>query len=182
MVCAEGCGLLLLESLESALRREVPILAEVIGFSVVSDPVNPADPHVDSIEACIRQVLKEAAVTPEEVSYINAHATGTLQGDAAEAEAIRKVFGNKTPVSSLKGHLGHTMAASGALETIAAIGMIDRNRLIPTLNLENIDPQCRGIRHVQSLEEFPLEVILKNNFALGGVNSCVVLRRYKHDR
>jgi 3-oxoacyl-[acyl-carrier-protein] synthase II len=182
MVCAEGAGILLLESLESALHRDVPILAEVVGFSLVSDPVNPADPHVDSIESCIRRVLQEASINPEEVSYVNAHATGTLQGDVAEAEAISKVFGDRTPVSSLKGHLGHTMAASGALETIASINMIGRGCLIPTRNLENIDPLCRGIKPIQNFEEFPLEVILKNNFALGGVNSCVVLRRYKHDR
>jgi 3-oxoacyl-[acyl-carrier-protein] synthase II len=182
MVCAEGCGILLLESLESALKREVPVLAEVIGFSTVSDPANLADPHVDSIESCIRLALREADIPSEEVSYINAHATGTLQGDAAEAEAIKRIFGHKTPVSSLKGHLGHTMAASGALETIATIGMISRNCVIPTLNLEHIDPLCGGIRHIQLLEELPMEVVIKNNFALGGVNSCIVLRRYNYDR
>jgi 3-oxoacyl-[acyl-carrier-protein] synthase II len=181
MVCAEGSGILLLESLESALQRDVPIIAEVIGFATVSDPTNIADPYADSIESCIRKALFDGGVTAEEIDYVNAHATGTIQGDIAEGDAIKRVFGNRTPVSSLKGHLGHTMAASGALETIATISMMNGNYMIPTLNLENVDPLCEGLAHIRRLEESPIEVAIKNNFALGGVNTCIVLRRYTHD-
>ncbi|MBA4418848.1 MAG: beta-ketoacyl-[acyl-carrier-protein] synthase family protein [Syntrophus sp. (in: bacteria)] len=181
VVCAEGSGILLLESLESAVQRGVPVLAEVIGFATVSDPTNIADPDVDSIESCIRKSLLDAGVAPEEIDYVNAHATGTIQGDIAEGNAIKRVFGNRAPVSSLKGHLGHTMAASGALETIATISMMNGNYMIPTLNLDHIDPLCEGLAHIQRLEESHIEVAIKNNFALGGVNTCIVLRRYTHD-
>jgi 3-oxoacyl-[acyl-carrier-protein] synthase II len=181
VVCAEGSGILLLESLESALRRGVPVLAEVIGFATVSDPTNIADPHADSIESCIRKALLDAGVQPEEVGYVNAHATGTALGDVAEAEAIARIFGDRTPVSSLKGHLGHTMAASGAVEAIATIEMMNRNCLIPTLNLDNVDPLCKDLGHIRQLTEARTDVAIKNNFALGGVNTCTVLRRYTRD-
>lgn len=182
VVCSEGAGILLLESLQSALERNAGILAEVIGFATVSDPGNMADPHADSIEACIRRALLDAGVRAEEVGYVNAHATGTILGDVEESEAISRVFGGTVPVSSLKGHLGHTMAASGALETIATIETIRQALLFPTLNLENIDPECGKIRHVHHLEELQAEIAVKNNFALGGVNSCTVLRRYRNER
>jgi 3-oxoacyl-[acyl-carrier-protein] synthase II len=178
VVCGEGSGLILLESLDSALQRDVPILAEVIGFATVSDPANIADPHADSIESCIRDALLDAGVSPEDVSYVNAHATGTALGDAAEGEAIQRIFGASTPVSSLKGHLGHTMAASGALEAIATIEMMNRGCLIPTLNLENIDPSCGALAHVVRIEKSPIRIAIKNNFALGGVNTCIVLKAY----
>ncbi|HEY3278497.1 MAG TPA: beta-ketoacyl synthase N-terminal-like domain-containing protein [Syntrophorhabdaceae bacterium] len=181
VVCAEGSGIILLEALESALRRGVPILAEVIGFATVSDPANIADPHADSIESCIRLALLDADIEPENVDYVNAHATGTVLGDVSEGEAIGRVFGKGARVSSLKGHLGHTMAASGALEAIATIGMMNRDRLIPTLNLDNVDPLCANLAHVFKIEDSRIEIAIKNNFALGGVNTCTVLRRYRHD-
>jgi 3-oxoacyl-[acyl-carrier-protein] synthase II len=181
VVCAEGAGVVLLESMDSALRRGATILAEVIGFATISDPENIADPHADSIESCMRAALADAGINPENVDYVNAHATGTIQGDVAESEAIKRVFRDNVPVSSLKGHLGHTMAASGALETIATIRMMNRGSLIPTLNLENVDPLCEGLALVRQVEQARIGTILKNNFALGGVNTCIVLRRYAHD-
>ena len=98
------------------------------------------------------------------IDYINAHATGTLQGDIEEANAIYEIFGYDVPVSSLKGHLGHTMAASGSLELIAAINMIRKNAVIPTLNLENIDDLCKKINLVKNLEDREIKYILKNLF------------------
>jgi 3-oxoacyl-[acyl-carrier-protein] synthase II len=181
VVCAEGAGVLLLESLDSALKRGAPILAEVAGFATVSDPGNIADPNSDSIEACIRAALVDGGIEPDEVDYINAHATGTIQGDVAEGKAIQEIFGNRAPVSSLKGHLGHTMAASGALETIATIEMMNRECLIPTLNLEEVDPSCAGLALIRHVEEAHVKIAVKNNFALGGVNTCIVLRRHFHD-
>lgn len=181
VVCAEGCGILLLESLDSALRRGVPILAELMGFATVSAPTNIAHPDAAAMVECMRLALADAGLEAEEVDYINAHATGTVHGDLAECEAIFQLFGNRVPVSSLKGHIGHTMAASGSLELVATIEMLQRGTLIPTHNLEQVDPGCGQIRHVQGLEPARLQVILKNNFALGGVNSTILLRRYLHD-
>jgi 3-oxoacyl-[acyl-carrier-protein] synthase II len=181
VVCSEGSGVLLLESLESALARRAPILAEIAGFATQSDPSNIANPDAGSIVSCMRMCLENADLKPGAIDYINAHATATVEGDASECAAIRTLFGDAVPVSSLKGHLGHTMAASGALELIACIDMIQQHRILPTLNLDGVDPACEGIRHIPRIEEKPLRWILKNNFALGGVNSSVLLRRFSHD-
>ncbi len=181
VVCSEGSGILLLESLDSAQKRGVNILCEIIGFATVSDPSNIANPDTASITRCMQLALKDANLEPSEIDYINAHATGTIQGDIAESEAIAEIFGSKTPVSSLKGHLGHSMAASGALELAALVEMINRGFLIPSLNLENIDDACSNIRHVRELETASIKAAIKNNFALGGINSSLVIRRYKKD-
>ena len=181
VVCSEGSGVLLLEELDSAQKRGARIFAEITGFATSSDTSNIADPNTESIEGCIRLALEDAGVKADGIDYVNAHATGTIQGDIAESTAIGRVFGNDVPVSSLKGHLGHTMAACGALETIASIAMIDKGSLVPTLNLENVDPLCGNIRHVRQIETADIKTVLKNNFALGGVNTCIVIRGYTHD-
>lgn len=179
IVCGEGSGILLLEALDSALARGADIFCEVTGFATNSDPGSIANPNAASIANCMRQALDDAGLQPEEVDYLNAHATATEQGDIAECEAIGQIFGAQTPVSSLKGHLGHAMAASGTLELAACVEMMRRELLIPTLNLEHVDPRCAGVSHVQGVTKRPVEVVLKNNFALGGVNSSIILRRYK---
>ncbi len=178
IVCGEGSGILLLESLESAERRGAKILAELTGFATNSDPGSIANPNASSIADCMLQALQDAQVRPDQVDYVNAHATATEQGDIAECEAISRVFGNSVPVSSLKGHLGHAMAASGTLEMAACVQMLRQGLLIPTLNLENIDPHCANVKHVQEVTKHPVTMVIKNNFALGGVNSSIILRRY----
>jgi 3-oxoacyl-[acyl-carrier-protein] synthase II len=177
VVCADGCGILVLESLESAMRRGATVLAEVAGFATVSDTSNMVNPSADSMEACMRRALEDAGEPPDRIDYINAHATGTDQGDRAESEAIHRVFGARPRVSSLKGHMGHTMAASGALEIVAVIEAMNRSRIPPTLNLDNVDPACADIRHVTETAFEEAACALKNNFAFGGVNSSIVLRR-----
>jgi len=181
VVCAEGAGVVLLESLESALERGAPILAEISGFATVSDPSNIANPNAGAMARCMRQALEGATLMPEDIGYVNAHATATAQGDIAESEAIAEIFGSNVPVSSLKGHMGHTMAASGSLELIAAIEMMTHGYLIPTLNLEEIDPACASLYYLRRVEDVRIEAFIKNSFALGGVNSSLVVRRYAHD-
>jgi 3-oxoacyl-[acyl-carrier-protein] synthase II len=181
VVCAEGAGVLLLEAIDSALGRGAEILGEVTGFATLCDPSNIANPNAAAMERCMREALADAGLAPQQVDYINAHATATVQGDIAEAEAIGAVFGSEVPVSSLKGHLGHTMAACGALELLAGAEMLRRQCLVPTLNLDEVDPACAGICHVRQMESRTLRALLKNNFALGGVNSSLVVRRYPHD-
>ncbi|MEZ4601624.1 MAG: beta-ketoacyl synthase N-terminal-like domain-containing protein [Syntrophotaleaceae bacterium] len=181
MVCAEGAGVVLLESLDSALARGAEILGEVSGFATLSDPSNIANPNAAMMEHCMRLALEDAGLTADRVDYVNAHATATLQGDIAESEAIAGLFGARVPVSSYKGHLGHAMAASGALETIAALELMRNEFLVPTLNLENVDPACGRIQHPDSIQKASIDIFVKNNFALGGVNSSIVVRRYPHD-
>jgi len=179
IVCGEGSGILLLESLDSALARGAEILAEVAGFATTSDPESIANPNADAIARCMREALADAAADPGDVDYVNAHATATELGDIAECEAISSVFGDKTPVSSLKGHLGHTMAASGTLELAACIEMMRRDLLVPTHNLEEVDPRCAGVLHLRDVTDRKVRTVLKNNFALGGVNSSIILRSHR---
>lgn len=182
VVCSEGAGMILLESLDSALVRGADIFAEVLGFACNSDSSNIANPDAQSIRQCIDEALQDSGLHPEAIDYINAHATGTEQGDAAEAEALAEVFGSSVPVSSLKGHLGHTMAASGALELIASIRMMEQSVIVPTRNLDTPDPAFPVLRHVTRPESCGIKTILKNNFALGGVNTALIVGRYVHDR
>ena len=179
IVCGEGCGILLLESLESAQRRGATVLAEIVGFATNSDPGSIAHPDPASIGQCMRLALADAELTPDRVDYVNAHATATEQGDIAECAAIAELFGCATPTSSLKGHLGHAMAASGTLELAACVEMIRQGFLVPTLNLDEIDPLCAGVLHPRGIREQQVGVVIKNNFALGGVNSSIILRRYQ---
>lgn len=178
VVCGGGSGILTIESLDSALARKARIYCEVLGFGHVTDSTHIANPHEDSMVTAMQQALREAGVAPEEVDYVNAHATGTLQGDIAEAIAIGRTVGGNTPVSSFKGHIGHTLGAAGALESVILIEMMQRQEIFPTLNLENPDPACRGIRLPREIQGHKIDTVLKNNFALGGVNTALVLRRW----
>jgi len=177
-VCSEGGGVLLLESLESARARGAHILAEILGFATVTDVTNISHPDASSIETCMRQALVTAELGPDAMDYVNAHATATESGDIAEAQAIGRVFGQATPVSCLKGHLGHSLAASGALESIALVRMLGKGLILATRNLDELDPRCGGIEHVRKAVSRPLERALKNNFALGGVNTSIVFGRH----
>lgn len=177
VVCGEGSGILLLESYTSALRRGAKIYAEIIGFGNVNDSRHIANPHEDAMARAMRSSLEEAGVSAAEIDYVNAHATGTELGDVAEAEAIFDVFGSNTPVSSLKGHIGHTLGAAGSLELISVLEMMERQEVIPTRNLVTPDPKCRLIDLLLKKRNQKVDTVIKNNFALGGVNTALVLRR-----
>ena len=177
VVCGEGSGILVLESYQSAKDRGARIYGEILGFGNINDSKHIANPHEDAMARAMRDSLREAQVAPEEIDYVNAHATGTELGDIAEAAAIHSVVGGSTPVSSLKGHIGHTLGAAGALETIVLLEMIKRQELIATRNLSNPDPQCQQIELFKETKKHKVYTVLKNNFALGGVNAALVLRR-----
>jgi len=181
VVCAEGSGIVLLEELEHARKRGANILGEIIGFATYSSPGDIANPDSDTMADCMHSVIKQAGLTTDDVDYVNAHATATERGDIAEARAINSVMGNKIAVSSMKGHIGHTMAASGAIELIASIQMMHNGVLVGTLNLENPDPECDIVRLIRKCEKFSGNIVLKNSFALGGINSTVLIRRIIND-
>ena len=176
VVCAEGAGIVFMESLESALHRKADILAEIVGFASTCDIGSIASPSSDSIAACIKAALEDAKITSKDVGYVNAHATGTELGDIAESQAIASIFGGTVPVSSLKGHIGHTMAASGALESIAAIHMLNKKIIVPTHNLQEPDPRCSEVFLPLERIAFTEGLVVKNSFALGGTNCALVLR------
>jgi len=178
VVCGAGSGIIILEELESALARNAVIYGEILGFGHVNDNRHIANPHEESMGRAINNSLAEAGVTASEIDYVNAHATGTVVGDIAEARAIASVIGSETPVSSFKGHLGHTLGAAGALESIILLKMLETQEVIPTLNLEEPDPQCGALNLAQRRSPRRLDTVLKNNFALGGVNTSLVIRRW----
>jgi len=177
LVCGEGAGILVLEDLESAQARGVKIYAEVLGFSTCGSGAHISQSNADAMVRCIQQALKESQIQPQDVDYISAHATATAHGDIEEAKALREIFGDTVPVSSLKGHMGHTLGASGAIELIASLKMMEQGTIYPTLNLENIDPSCEGIRHTQTPLKQNVDVIVKNSFAFGGINAALVCRK-----
>jgi 3-oxoacyl-[acyl-carrier-protein] synthase II len=177
-VCGEGAGCIVLESEESALKRGARILGEVVGFSTSSSGVHMAQADADSIAVCINDALKSAQLQPGDVDYINAHATGTLVGDVSEALAIKQVFAEKVPVSSLKGYFGHTLGASGVLEMIVSFSMMEEEILLPTLNLDEPDEACTGIWHLREKREQKINTFVKNSFAFGGINTVLIGKRY----
>ncbi|MFP4381885.1 MAG: beta-ketoacyl-[acyl-carrier-protein] synthase family protein [Candidatus Sumerlaeia bacterium] len=185
-VCAEGAGTLILESEESVRARRIEPLAEIIGFGSCNDCTGVAQPNRDSIMRCLNNALDNAGLIPDGIGYVNAHGTGTVLGDIAEAEALGSFFGGcKVPVSSLKGYFGHSLGASGAIETIAVLEMLREKRLPINRNLREVDPACQGLDYVTQEREIRFDsqeqgfLFLKNSFAFGGVNAILAIRAFE---
>ena len=179
MVAGEGAGCLVLEDLEHARARGARILVEVIGFATNCDGRHLTLPDPKGMEQVMRLGLASAGLAPEEIGYVNAHGTATEVGDIAESRATHAVFGSHTPVSTLKGHLAHTLGACGALEAWISIEMMREGWFAPTLNLDVIDERCAPLDYVRG-EPRPLsvDVVMSNNFAFGGINTSLVFRRW----
>jgi 3-oxoacyl-[acyl-carrier-protein] synthase II len=176
LVCGEGCGILILEEYDRAIKRGARIYGEITAFSTTASGLHVSQSNRDSMVVCMQQALSEAAISARDVDYINAHATATIQGDMEEAEAVRELFGDTVPISSLKGNIGHTLGASGAIELAASLKMMEEGVIYPTLNLENIAQDCAGIQHVMKPMNKEVRTILKNGFAFGGINAAIVCR------
>ncbi|MGD9332106.1 MAG: beta-ketoacyl synthase N-terminal-like domain-containing protein [Desulfobacterales bacterium] len=178
LVVGEGAGAVLLEEYEAARRRGAEILGEVVGFACNNNGGDLIFPNVDGITATLKIGLDAARLNPEDIDFISAHATATKMGDVIEAMAIRNVFGTRTPlISGLKSYMGHTMGSCGVIETILTLHMMAEGFVAPTLNLEDIDPRCAMIRHTPGLIDFPLQTAGIQNFAFGGVNTCLMIRK-----
>jgi 3-oxoacyl-[acyl-carrier-protein] synthase II len=173
LICGEGAGVVIIESLEHAQKRGAKILAEVLGYHTCNNGIHVSQSDDVSMTNCMKTALAEGDVSSSDIAYVNAHATGTPQGDAAEARAIAAVFGSATPVSSLKGNMGHTLGASGPIELAATIEMARSSTIYPTHNLEEIDPACAAVSHVRAKTPLRFTKFLKNSFAFGGINSAI---------
>jgi len=178
LVVGEGGGAVLLEEYEMARKRGAPILGEVIGFSCNNNGGDLILPNVEGIKATIRQGLASAALAPEAVDFVSAHATGTKMGDVIEAMAIGSVYGNGPWVSGLKSYMGHTMGTCGVIEVLMTLYMMAGGFIAPTLNLVKVDERCAMIRHVTRIVESPVRVAAIQNFAFGGVNTCLLIRKW----
>jgi 3-oxoacyl-[acyl-carrier-protein] synthase II len=176
LVVAEGAATLVLEEYERAKKRGAPILGEIEGFWTNGSGMHLTNSDARSMEECILAALKEAGRHPADIQHVNAHATGTTQGDEVEATVINKIFGPDVPTTSLKGYMGHTMGACGAIEAIATLLMMRDGFIASTLNLENPDPALPALNHVMG-ESWDKRFRLgaRNNFAFGGVNTSLVL-------
>lgn len=183
-VSSEGAGILVIEELEHANARGVPILGEIVGFAATADAYHIVAPCADGDGAarCMRLALADAGVTPEEIDYINAHGTSTPLNDVSETLAIKSALGEhayQIPLSSSKSMLGHALGASGALESIACVKTFQTGVIHPTINYEYPDPECDLDCVPNVPRRADVRVILKNSFGFGGQNACLVFRRYE---
>lgn len=182
-VLGEGCGMLVLESLEHATARSAHIYAEVLGQATSSDAGHSAAPDAEGKGAAnvMRRALQDADRSSDEVDYINAHGTGTPANDATETMAIKNVFGERAyhiPISSTKSMIGHCMGGSGALEAIACALSLLNGRIHPTINLETADPNCDLDYVPNQARKLKIDLALSNSFGLGGQNACLALGAY----
>jgi 3-oxoacyl-[acyl-carrier-protein] synthase II len=183
-VCSEGCGIVVLEELEHALARGAKIRAEVMGYGVTTDAyhVSAPDPEGKGSALAMRRAISDAGLAPEDIQYINAHATATLIGDPAEVVAIKSVMGPRAyeiPVNATKSMVGHLLGAAGAVEAIATIKTIESGILHPTINQETPDPECDLDSVPNVARKAKVDIALSNSFGFGGQNACLVLARYQ---
>lgn len=184
-VCAEGGGILVLETLEHAQRRGARILAELAGYGACSDAYHVVAPCVDGegAQRAMRLAIEDAHLQPEEIDYINAHGTSTPANDAAETLAIKGVFGERAyeiPISSTKSMIGHALGASGPIESVACVKAIETGIAPPTINYENRDEVC-DLDYVPNKARNVGEIrsVLKNSFGFGGQNACLVFKKFE---
>lgn len=179
LVIGEGAATLVLEELEHAQRRGANIYAEIVGFATNCDGAHVTRPSQEMMRTVMLQSLNDAGLSPTDIGYINAHATATEAGDIAESCASADVFGSHTPLGSLKGYLGHTLGASGSLESWMSIQMMNEGTFAHNLNLDNIDPRCGNVDYIlDEPRKIDVAYIMNNNFAFGGINTSLIFKRW----
>ncbi|MBU0513149.1 MAG: beta-ketoacyl-[acyl-carrier-protein] synthase family protein [Proteobacteria bacterium] len=178
LVVGEGAGCLVLEEYERARKRGARIWAEVVGYGTNCNGNHLTHSDAAGIAEVIQTALKDAALSADRIEYINAHATATETGDLAEAEGSWQVLGPNVPISSLKGQMGHTLGASGAIESVATILMMTHGFVAPTRNLDKPDPELAPLDHViGEPRQFDFSTAMNNNFAFGGVNTSLIFTK-----
>jgi 3-oxoacyl-[acyl-carrier-protein] synthase II len=183
-VMGEGAGILILEELEHALSRGAKIYAEIVGYGMTCDAyhITSPVPGGEGAARAIQLALKDAGVTPEQVSYINAHGTSTPANDSTETAAIKTALGeqaHKVAISSTKSMTGHLLGGSGGIEGVAAVLAVANDQVPPTINLEHPDPACDLDYVPNQSRKQPVEVALSNSFGFGGHNVTLVFKKYR---
>lgn len=179
LVIGEGAGTLILESLEHAQARGATIYAELVGFATNCDATHITQPNQTTMKICMEEALRSAGLSPSDIGYLSAHGTATDRGDVAESNATAAVFGNRTPVSSMKSFFGHTLGACGAIEAWLAVRMMNEGWFSPTINLTEPDPACGELDYIMGEERrIDTEFVQSNNFAFGGINTSLIFKRW----
>lgn len=183
-VMGEGAGVLVLEELEHAKARGAKIYCELAGYGNTADAnhMTAPAPHGEGASRCMRMALKNARLNPTDIDYINAHGTSTPQGDVAETEAIKHVFGDhakKLAVSSTKGATGHMLGAAGAVELAICAKVIEKQAVPPTINLDNPDPQCDLDYVPHTARQMKVNAIVNNSFGFGGHNATTLVKKFE---
>lgn len=177
LVIGEGAGTLVLEEYEHAKARGAKIYAEIVGFASNCDAAHVTQPQMETMQICMELALKDANLSPDKIGYVSAHGTATERGDIAESNATEKAVG-RVPISSLKSYFGHTLGACGAVEAWLGLEMMHTGWFNPTLNLNNLDPECGDLDYITGTgREMQIDYLMSNNFAFGGINTSIIFKR-----
>ncbi len=182
-VLGEGSGMIILENLEHAKARNATILAEIAGFGTSADAFRITDiqPQGQGAVAAMTEALEKANITPNDIDYISAHGTSTKENDSIETIAVKKVFGDNAknvPINSIKGMIGHLIAAAGSVEAITCILTIRDGKIPPTINLNDPDPECDLDYVPNTARDVTVNIALSNSFGFGGQNNTLVIKRF----
>jgi len=179
LVIGEGACTLILERRDHALARGARIYAEIVGYDTNSDGAHVTQPSPETMQVVQEKALADAGLGPATIGYVSAHGTATDRGDIAESLATSNVLGEKMPISSIKSYMGHTLGACGALESWLAVEMMNSGWFAPTINLDNVDPECAELDYIcGNGRELDVEYVMNNNFAFGGINTSLIFRRH----
>ena len=183
-VLGDGAGVIVLEELEHAKKRDAKIYAEVVGYGMSADAFHMTLPSEDGDGAkrCMSLALEDAAISPDEINYINAHGTSTPAGDVIEAKAIKTLFANTLDnlvVNSTKSMIGHLLGAAGGVEAIVTAMSIHHQKIHPTINIENQDPECDLDFNTEGQRDISIDYALSNSFGFGGTNGSIIFSKYK---
>lgn len=178
LVPSGGAATLILESLESAKKRGANILGEIVGYGFSSNGDHISNPNLDGQFRSLNMALSQSGLTPNDIDYINAHATSTPAGDEIEAQAIYQTFGSKTPVSSTKSMTGHECWMAGASEIAYSILMMNNDFIAPNINFESPDEHSAKINVIAGMKEQKINKFLSNSFGFGGTNSSIIIKKF----
>ncbi|OQX30094.1 MAG: beta-ketoacyl-ACP synthase, partial [Spirochaeta sp. LUC14_002_19_P3] len=181
---SHGAATLVLEDLDTALKRGAPIYGEILGVKAGGNANHLPMPGAENQTRVMMELMKTAGIKPEDVDYVNCHATGTPSGDLQEVLAIQAAFGSHAKnlkINAPKSMLGHTCWGSPLVETVGALLQMKYGRLHPTINIEKLDPAIK-LNVITKAEDYQIELMLKNSFGFGGINCCSLIKRYKEGK
>jgi len=177
LVIGEGAGTLVLEEYEHAKKRGAKIYAELTGYATSCDGSHLTTPSRVGMRSVMNTVLKDSNLKPDDIGYINAHATATAKGDIEESHATHGIFGSKTPISSTKGYMGHLLGGCGVVESIIGIISLNDGLLPANKNLDEVDPECAELDYLFEHREEKISHVMTNNFAFGGINTSLIFSK-----